>query len=578
MDFHVLLQVVPVGGYVSIWKVIPFLVVFFLWLRLLTWTDKDAPAAHLPGPMLMLAFSGGLLGAFFLFLMLPGFWISFTVFVLVLLAEAGAYLGIRSNRVGLKDLKGELSKVASAGRPRRKQVEDVAGLVNMAKKDGKPVIPPGPDSTDRLGYDTVQLMLTDPMLKGMERLDVIPVESSMLVQYWVDGVGYNGAQFNRQAATAAIAYMKSISGMDVAERRKPQSGSIRAAVAGKKAEFLVHTAGSASGETLRLMSAERRHHNIPFDQMGFTTEQLKAVKDVIAQPGGIVLIAAPPGQGLTTMEYAMIRQHDAFLSHIQTLERDADDDLEGITQNRLGKQASQAEELEKLQWMVSQEPDCILMAEIANPKSVRELIAHAENGRKVYLGLRTHSALEALMDWRKLVGDDELAMKHLRLVISGRVFRQLCAGCKTAYQPDPEMLRKLNMDPTRVQQLFQARTQPVRDPKGNIVPCGLCHDLRYHGRFGVYETVLITDDMRQAVLANATLDQLKKTYRKQRGRFLQENALARVEQGVTSVQEVSRVVRGQDVINLPAGSGGGAAGSPGGTHAGSKSGTHPRQH
>lgn len=576
MDFHVLLQVVPVGGYVSIWKVVPFLVVFFLWLRLLTWADKDAPAAHLPGEMLMLAFSGGLLGAFLLFLMLPGFWISFSVFVVVLLAEAGAYLGIRSNRVGLKDLKGELSKVASSGRPRRKQVEDVAGLVNMAKKDGKPVIPPGPDSPDRAGYDTVQLMLTDPMLKGMERLDVIPVEGSMLVQYWVDGVGYNGAQFNRQAATAAIAYVKSISGMDVAEKRKPQSGSIRAAVAGKKAEFLVHTAGSASGESLRLMSAERRHHNIVFDQMGFTTEQLKAVKDVIAEPGGIVLVAAPAGQGLTTMEYALIRQHDAFLSHIQTLERDADDDLEGITQNRLGKQASQADELEKLQWIVSQEPDCILMADIANPKSVRELIAHAEQGRKVYLGLRAHSAMEALMDWRKLVADDELAMKHLRLVISGRVFRQLCAGCKTAYQPDPEMLRKLNMDPTRVQQLFQARTQPVRDPKGNIVPCGLCHDLRYHGRFGVYETVVITDDMRQAVLANATLDQLKKTYRKQRGRFLQENALARVEQGVTSVQEVSRVVRGQDVINLPAASGG-AAGAPG-THDASKSGTHPRQH
>ena len=87
----------------------------------------------------------------------------------------------------------------------------------------------------------------------------------------------------------------------------------------------------------------------------------------------------------------------------------------------------------------------------------------------------------------------------------------------------------------------------------------------------------MTDDMRQAVLANATLDQLKKVYRKQRGRFLQENALARVEQGVTSVQEVSRVIRGQDVINLPSGAGGGAPGSSGGTHSGSKSGTHPRQ-
>lgn len=577
MGFHVLMQVVPVGGYVSIWKVVPFLLVLVLWLRLLTWADKDAPAAHLPREMLMFAFSGGLLLAAILFLVVPSYWVAFPLFILFMLGEVGIYLGLRSSKVGLADLKGELNKLAKLpGSGHKKPVAEVAGMVNLATKDGKPVTPPAPDAPDRVGYDTVQLMLTDPLLKGMERLDVIPVEGSMLVQYWVDGVGYNGPQFNRQATAAATTYIKSISGMDVAERRKPQTGVVRVSISGKKAEFAVYTAGSASGETMRLTSVAKRRHTIAMDQMGFSEEQLKTLNEVIAQPGGIILVTAPAGQGLTTMEYGLLHQHDAFLSHIQTIEVDPDEDLEGITQNKLGKQASQAEELEKLQWTVSQEPDCILMAEMTNPRSARELISHAEQGRRAYLGMRAHSAVDALMEWRKLVGDDELAMKHLRMVVAGRVFRQLCPGCKTAYQPDPEMLRKLNMDPTRVQQLYQARTQPARDQKGNIIPCGLCHDLRYHGRFGVYEIIVITDDIRQAVLANGNAEQIKKVYRRQRGRFLQENALDRVEQGVTSVQEVSRVIRGQDVINVPPGSPA-AAGSPGGTHAGSKTGTHPRQ-
>jgi type II secretory ATPase GspE/PulE/Tfp pilus assembly ATPase PilB-like protein len=166
-------------------------------------------------------------------------------------------------------------------------------------------------------------------------------------------------------------------------------------------------------------------------------------------------------------------------------------------------------------------------------------------GKRVYVGLTAGSSFDAVTQWRKLVGDDKLAMKNLSMAIAGRVVRKLCMACKVGYQPDAGTLRKLNMDPEKVGQLFQARSSPLRDPKGNPLVCDFCHDLHYKGRVGVYEVLVVNDDVRQAILSGQGSGPLKAAFRKQRGRYLQEQALAQVEAGNTSVQEVLRVLRSE---------------------------------
>jgi general secretion pathway protein E len=121
--------------------------------------------------------------------------------------------------------------------------------------------------------------------------------------------------------------------------------------------------------------------------------------------------------------------------------------------------------------------------------------------------------------------------------------RRLCAACKAGYTPDPTTLRKLNMDPDKIERLYQARTQPMRDAKGNPIVCEFCKELYFKGRIGVYELFLIDDDVRSVVEAGGSLNQLKAAFRKQRGKYLQEAALAQVEAGETSVQEVLRVMK-----------------------------------
>ena len=143
----------------------------------------------------------------------------------------------------------------------------------------------------------------------------------------------------------------------------------------------------------------------------------------------------------------------------------------------------------------------------------------------------------------KLVGDDALAIKSLKAVIVGRLIRRLCSACKIGYTPDPNTLRKLNMNPDSVGKLYQARKEPMRDAKGNAVPCTFCNDLAFKGRFGIYEVMIIDEEIRKVIASGGAESRDQAAQRGKRGRLLQEVALAQVQAGETSVEEVLRVLK-----------------------------------
>ena len=533
---------VPVGGYVNLIKLVPAVLVLLLWARFLTWADKDAVAAHMPRVPLNMGMMGGMVVAYALFFLLPFYIVTFPLLIIVLGIEIGAYAVIRKQTVGLSDLKGQFDDwIRSFGS--KKEVKAVAGQVLLVTKNGQPIESPAGDSPDRPAYDASQLALTDPLKKGADQIDIDSRSEASTLKYVVDTVTYAATGLDRASAAAAIAYLKAIASMDVEERRKPQTGNMRASVDGKKHDFKVQTAGSTAGEMMRIEIDPKKRHEFQLADLGFTEQQLATIKASIAENTGVVLLSAPKGMGLTSLMYGTLRGHDAFLQHIQTVERDARQDLDGVTQNKLPAAATADEEFKSVDWVISQQPDVILVNKIEDPRSATELIKYSkhEGGRRIYVGIRATSTFEALEQWRKMVGDDTIALETLKLVINGRVLRKLCMACKVEFAPDPQMVRKLGMNPEKVTKLFQARTQPMRDPKGNIIPCEFCNELHYKGRQGVYEIMVIDDEMRQAIIAGKPVEPV---FRRQRARFLQDEALALVEAGETSVQEVKRAMKG----------------------------------
>ncbi|HYO07526.1 MAG TPA: ATPase, T2SS/T4P/T4SS family [Tepidisphaeraceae bacterium] len=541
-----LAQTAPLGPYTAWWKFVPLVLLMLVWGRLVTWIDKDSQEVLLPRTGLNLGnLIGGIVG-FALFFLLPNYALGVLALFLIVGIEAGVYLAMRNSKAGLGDLGGKFNEWMASVRGGEKEVKAVAGEVLLMSKSGAAMPAPAAEDPVRPAYEAAQSLFTDPLRRNAERIDLAPAEGQSTVRYTVDGVGYAGNAIERGRAAAGIEYIKSLAGMNVEEKRKPQTGTLKLSLDGQKHELQISTAGSSAGEQLRAIVNPKKKFQQKLDDLGMTEDQLEITRAVIQDMSGIVLVSTPKGQGLTTLLYAILRAHDAFLQHIHTVEPDQATDLEGITQNKIAPNAPVAEELDKVRWIISQEPDIIMHSKVEDPKVAVALSKFAGEGRRVYVGMRANSTFDALNAWRKLIGDDRAAVNDLRMIVTGRVLRRLCAACKAGYSPDPGTLRKLNMDPDKIEKLYQARTQPMRDAKGNPVMCDFCKELYFKGRIGVYELFMVDEDVRTVVENGGSVNQLKAAFRKQRGKYLQEAALAQVESGETSVQEVLRVMKSGD--------------------------------
>jgi general secretion pathway protein E len=547
MGLSILAASVPIGSYANGLKAIPVILLLLAWARALSWVDKDTENARLNREMINTSMMGGFIAAFFLFIFLPNFFIAFGAMVVICGVEALIYLQMRKSSVGLGDLKGDFKNWIKGLGGKPKEVAEVAGAVQIVGSNGSLLPAPKAQTPEAESYNGIQLLLTDPLVNNAEVIDIAPGEGGVGVKYIVDGVSYNGASVSKTIGAAAIAYLKAAAGLDLGEVRKPQRGTLKLNINGKRKELQLETKGSTAGEYARFTADVKKRHDFTPDTIGFNADQLQKIRDIIKAGGGVTLVTTPKGQGLTALSYAMLRAHDAFLQNLVTIERDPEQDIEGVTQNKLARNATPDEEAKLANWIISQQPDVVLMARPESPAAAGELMRAAGDTRRVYFSFYANSTFEALSIWRKFVGDDKLAVSNLNLILNGRVLRKLCNACKQAYTPEPEVLRKLNMDAAKVDKLYQARKEPIRDPKGNPIKCDFCNDLRYKGRTGMFELLLVDDAIKKIATNGQSSEQnagaYKTAFRKQGGRYMQEVGLGLVEAGETSVPEVLRVLK-----------------------------------
>jgi type II secretory ATPase GspE/PulE/Tfp pilus assembly ATPase PilB-like protein len=543
-----LLAALPYGGYVAWWAVPILLVVLLVWLRLLTWIDKDIPKMAMKREPINGGLMAGLVLAIAIFFIVPGGFLLGLLALLVIFAiEMGVYLGLRSQKIGLADLKDELInefkflKVGGGGGKKGSKDDELVTDITLVAKGGAHVTRPDEESPQRPGFDALMQALTEPFQKKAQTVEIVPAADGSLTRYWIDGVSYDGVKYDKAVAGEAIAFLKQAAGLDSGEKRKPQNGAMKALSSHGKHELRLQTAGSSAGETVRIEIDVPKRYQMKVEELGFTSEQITALRERMAE-GGVVLLACPKGHGLTSLEYGMIRMHDAFTSHILTIERDPPIEMEGITATKLTAGTPPAEEQQKVEWVCSQLPDVIMVGPLEAQGSARSLLKFADDGRRAYVGIRASSVLEAIDGWRKLVGDDSLALGNLKYVVAGRLFRRLCDATKIPYVPEESKLKQLGMA-GRVAELYKPNFGPLRDARGNEIPDTFCFNLGYSGRFGVYESLSVDDEVRQIYKEGGSQTALRAAFRKQKKRFIQEIALARVEAGDTSVDEFIRVLK-----------------------------------
>ena len=235
------------GGYISLYKLVPVLLVLMVWARLLTWADKDAPELQLPREKLNLPLFGGMILGFALFLIVPNFFLAFGVLLICFGAEVGIYLNIRKKKADFADLKVQFMewlKSSLRGKQMEKKPEVEAGQVAIISKTGAPTLPPDKKDPERAVYDAMQTALAEPLKKSAEQIELAPETEGVATKYVVDGVVYRGAVLTTALGASLISSLKAAAGLALDEVRKPQSGSFKVVLDGKRRELDAELAGT----------------------------------------------------------------------------------------------------------------------------------------------------------------------------------------------------------------------------------------------------------------------------------------------------------------------------------------------
>jgi len=256
----------------------------------------------------------------------------------------------------------------------------------------------------------------------------------------------------------------------------------------------------------------------------------------------LFLITGPRKSGVTTTMYALVRNHDAFMNNINTIEKQPSAQLPNITQNVFAlTDTGTTTYAKKLQSMVRMGPDVIGIGECEDEETAKVASAAATDGKTVYVVLKADSVLQALGKWLKMVGDRRLVAETLLGISNQRLLRKLCEECKQGYAPNAELLKKFNLPAEKAKVLFRPGRE-VYDKRGKPSTCENCQGTGFVGRTGVFEMIVLDDDLRKAVKRVKQLPELGMQFRRAKMLYLQEQTLRKVIAGTTAINEMVRIL------------------------------------
>lgn len=541
-------------GFVSLPKLLAALVLFILWMLLAQWVNRDTAVVKTNrGQWNIITLLGGIAGlGIFLLPPWPGglFAAGMGLYLVVAGGALMAYVMHRNGRVAPAARVGTISHIKrSLGgfRSGRKSGIELSERVKIIGADRKRVVMPGDDETElHVPFNTVQELLFDAMWRRATEVALAFTEDDAKLMYSIDGVPTKREGLLTKAeAEELMVYLKQLAGLDVAERRRPQEGKIQAGMLGAKedpAQIEVCTAGSTQGERMQL-KVRGQESQKRLDTLGFNPRTLALMKRCVNEPAGLFIVSGPKRSGITTAMYAILLSHDAFLSNIYTLERKPIWELDNITQTKYDSKGNTVSYARQLQSVFRREPDVVMVGECDDREIAQVASRAAKDERKVYVGMEADNCFEALKKYAGFMEDMNKVADSLVGISNQRLVRILCTECRQAYRPDEKLLKKANIPSDKIEHFYRPPTEPVLDKKGREVVCPKCQGTGYYGRVGVLELMVVDDSVRKLLREGADVNSIKAQCRRNKMFYLQEEALLKVIDATTSINEVLRSIR-----------------------------------
>ncbi len=534
-----LLMAVEYGGYISIVKLALFLACYFPWLLLLGWAHKDAKGVGTNVPLWIGVLLGAGVAGILIWWLIPIFIVGLLVYAIAVGGTALAYIKHRNTRVL------DFDKVLT--------IDHIKSMVSKSEKlhamenfmfitaNNNEVPPPEPRTPTFFGYRTAYDVLTDAMWRRTSTISFAPKGDTYEVVYNIDGAATKQPPLPRDQMEYLIHFIKEVAGLDAKEKRKPQKGKFRTRQVKVNTDWEVQTAGSTAGEQVRLKRITKESA-LRLSDVGLTQDQFAQLDQFKEKKQGLFLVTGPKGSGVTTTMYALVRNHDAFLNSINTIEKQPTGQLLNVTQTIFSlTDTGTTTYAKKLQSIVRMGADIIGVGECEDAETAKIASAAAKDGKIVYVAMESGSVLQAFGKWLKMVEDRKLVAETLVGISNQRMLRRLCETCKQGYTPNKELLKKFNLPAEKAKVLFRPGKE-VFDKRGKPSMCEDCQGTGFIGRTGVFEMILLDDDLRKAVKTVKQLPELGVQFRKAKMLYMQEQALRKVIAGTTAINEMLRVL------------------------------------
>jgi type II secretory ATPase GspE/PulE/Tfp pilus assembly ATPase PilB-like protein len=540
---EILASSIEFGGYVSIVKLIIFLGLFFPLLPLLGWIYSDAAALEERDRLWTGIILGAAAAAIVIWIVVPFFIAGMLFYIIAVAASTLAYIKGRNAKVteSAKVLTAEHIKGLLFSSKDKKLKADKKFVFITANKNEVPV--PEPKTADFYGYKKAHELFSDAILRRVTNIVLVPVQEGYNCVYYIDGIGTKQPVISKEQMEYLVKFLKLLSNLDTNEKRKPQKGKFKIRKEGDDIEWEVITAGSTAGEQVQI-NQRIKQSLTKLNELNLAPDQYQSLSELRDIKQGVFIVSGPAKSGLTTTFYTLLRNHDAFLNNISALEREPSGEPPNITQEIFTPSDSGTTTFaKKLETVLMTEPDIIGVAGCTDKETAMLCCKAARENKLVYVTMEADSVLQALDKWIQMVEDSASAMGILVGISNQRLVRKLCEGCKEAYTPDQELLKKFNIPADKAKAFYRAGKAQY-DKRGKAITCEKCQGTGYVGRMGVFEIIRINDQLRRSILS-LKLPEIARQFRNAKMLYLQEQMLKRVLAGTTSINEMIRVLSRQ---------------------------------
>jgi len=380
--------------------------------------------------------------------------------------------------------------------------------------------------------DLVELVIKNALRSRASDIHIEPTESNVIVRHRLDGMLKEVMDLPKWVHEGLVARLKIMGGMDIAEKRLPQDGRVRAtAEDGQSVDFRASTLRTIFGEKIVLRVLDHRKGVPPLEELGLTGDMLEQLKFFLRHQHGMILVVGPTGSGKTTTLCSALTAVKSERTNIVTIEDPVEYQIPGVNQTQINEKIKLTF-ANALRSILRQDPDVVLVGEIRDQDTARIAMQAAQTGHLVLSTLHTDNAPSCVTRLTDIGIEPYVSASALIGIVAQRLMRRLCTSCRRPYAPDGETLHALNIGEDEAAALTFYRP----------VGCDHCNHTGYRGRVGIYEVMHINEKLRRIIAQRGTEAHLRDAAFAGGMTSLSEDGLAKVKAGITTAEELLRVV------------------------------------